>query len=149
MYIVWRQWTETVLLVEWLPTVWTTSIRFAAGADKSINENGKRLFYLYPRLALGHFSRPSHEADHLAPRELYLHGTIMFHNPEAHHQLYIIWVRPYFQSRDSAVGIAICFGLDDRLPVGPRNFSPPRRSDRPWGPPNLLTNGYRGLFLRG
>jgi hypothetical protein len=55
-------------------------------------------------------------------------------------------------SRDSSVGIATGYGLDDqgvgfRFPVGSRIFSPPRRSDWLWGPPNL-TNGYRGLFRR-
>jgi hypothetical protein len=52
------------------------------------------------------------------------------------------------------VGIATGYGLDDRgvgvrIPVGSRIFSSPRRPDRPWGPPNHLSNGYRELFLRG
>jgi hypothetical protein len=54
-------------------------------------------------------------------------------------------------SRDSSVGIATGYGLDDRgvgvrVTVGSRIFFSPRRPDRLWGPPNLLPNGYRGLF---
>jgi hypothetical protein len=54
-------------------------------------------------------------------------------------------------SRDSSVGIATGYGLDDRgvgvgVPVGSRIFSSPHRPDRLTGPPNLLSNRYRGLF---
>jgi hypothetical protein len=57
-------------------------------------------------------------------------------------------------SRDSSVGIATAYGLDDggvgvRVPVGLRIFSSPRCSDRLGGPPSLPSNGYRGLFARG
>jgi hypothetical protein len=57
-------------------------------------------------------------------------------------------------SRDSVVGIANGYGLDDRevgvrVPVGSRIFSSPRRPDRLWDPSSLLPNGYRGFFPRG
>jgi hypothetical protein len=56
--------------------------------------------------------------------------------------------------RDSVIGVATGYGLDDRgtgarVPVGPRIFASPRRPDRLWGPPDLLSNGDGGLFPRG
>jgi hypothetical protein len=46
-----------------------------------------------------------------------------------------------FRRRDSSVGVATGYRLDDqgvgvRVPVGSRFFSSPRRPDRFWGPPN-------------
>jgi hypothetical protein len=51
------------------------------------------------------------------------------------------------------VGIATSYGLEGRgvevqAPVGSRIFSYPRPPDPLWGPPNLLTNGYPGIFRR-
>jgi hypothetical protein len=45
-------------------------------------------------------------------------------------------------NRGSSVGIATGYGLDER---GARIFTSPYQN-RLWGPPNLLSNGYKGLF---
>jgi hypothetical protein len=39
-------------------------------------------------------------------------------------------------------------GVGFRVPVGSRTSLFPRRPDRFWGPPNILSNGYRELFPR-
>jgi hypothetical protein len=70
------------------------------------------------------------------------------------HFLHIKPCHILIRSRDSVVGIATGYGLDDRgvgvqVPVGVRIFTSPRRPDRLWGPRNLLSNGYRGLLSRG
>jgi hypothetical protein len=57
-------------------------------------------------------------------------------------------------SRDSSVGIATCYELDYRkfrvlVPVGEIIFTSSLRPDRFWSTPNLVSNGYRGYFLRG
>jgi hypothetical protein len=64
--------------------------------------------------------------------------------------LYFIIIK----SRCSAVGIAPEYGLNDqgvgvRVPVGLRMLISPYSQDRLWGPPSLLSNGYRGLIPRG
>jgi hypothetical protein len=65
----------------------------------------------------------------------------------------IIWKKKHLKrrgSRDSVVGIAAGYRLDERgvrvrFAVGSRIFSSPRCPDRHLGPPNLLSIGYRGL----
>jgi hypothetical protein len=63
-------------------------------------------------------------------------------------------IKVEISNTDSVVGIATGYGLDDRgvgvrLLVGSRIFSSPRRPGRLWGPPNLLSNGYRGALSPG
>jgi hypothetical protein len=58
------------------------------------------------------------------------------------------------RSRDSAVGIATSYLLDDRavavrVTVGARIFSSPRRPDRLWGPPNPYPMCTGGCFPGG
>jgi hypothetical protein len=55
------------------------------------------------------------------------------------------------QRQDRAVGIATGYRLEDlgvgvRVPVGSRILFSPRRSDRLWGPSNLLSNGHQASF---
>jgi hypothetical protein len=58
------------------------------------------------------------------------------------------------RSRVSEVDIATGDGLDDRgvgvrVPGGSRIFSSPRRPDRPWGPPKLLSTSTGWVFSGG
>jgi hypothetical protein len=67
--------------------------------------------------------------------------------------LKFLWLRSY-KSRDSAVGIATGYWMDDRgigvrVPVGSSIFNSLCRSDRLWGPPNLLSNAYPGALSPG
>jgi hypothetical protein len=52
----------------------------------------------------------------------------------------------HYTDRDSAIGIAIRYGLENREsnPGGSEILR--NRPDRPWGPPNLLYNGNRVSF---
>jgi hypothetical protein len=59
-----------------------------------------------------------------------------------------------YRSRDSAVGIATGYGLDDRgvgvrVPVGSRSFSSPRRPDRSAAHPASYPMCTRGFFPGG
>jgi hypothetical protein len=47
--------------------------------------------------------------------------------------------------RDSSVGTATGYELVCRVQF----FFPPQRPERLWGPPSLLSNGYRGLIPGG
>jgi hypothetical protein len=66
----------------------------------------------------------------------------------------LLWYYTMNWSRDSSVGIATSYGLDDRgvgvrVPVGARIFSSPQHPDRLWGPLNLLYNGHQERFPWG
>jgi hypothetical protein len=52
-----------------------------------------------------------------------------------------------YRSRGSSVSIVTDYGLDDRGSIPDRSigfFFESLRSDRLWGPPNLVYDGYRG-----
>jgi hypothetical protein len=51
--------------------------------------------------------------------------------------------------RGSSVGIERGYGRDSIPGRGKRFFSFPQSSDRLWGLPSLLSNGYQDFFLRG
>jgi hypothetical protein len=55
--------------------------------------------------------------------------------------------------RDSSVGMATSYGLDDKgigvgIPVGARFFSYPCRPEQFWGPPSLLSMDIGVYFPR-
>jgi hypothetical protein len=62
---------------------------------------------------------------------------------------YFVEAQSYSVPRSQATIILVCGHTGVRVPVGSRILSSPLRPNRLWGPPNLLSNGYRRLFPRG
>jgi hypothetical protein len=87
--------------------------------------------------------------------------VVSYHNITRRHsaedfdlRLLILFLSVHYKSRDSSVGIALGYGLDDRgsrfqvsiLGGGWEFFSSPPRPERLWDPPGLPSLGYKGLF---
>jgi hypothetical protein len=55
------------------------------------------------------------------------------------------------EGHNITVDVTAGYGLDGpaSVPDSARFLSSPQCPDRFWGPPSLLSNGYRGLYLRG
>jgi hypothetical protein len=87
--------------------------------------------------------------------EVILCVQLHFHFPSAILVQCLIKHRDHFyRLHFDGVGTPTGYGLNDqgvgvRVTVGSRILSFPRRPDRLWGPPNLLSNGYRCLFPLG
>jgi hypothetical protein len=98
----------------------------------------------------------SHEVDHVWSRisttpYIFMAWCLIKHQDNLTFLTRFNIILPFAGSRDSSVGIATGYGLDDRgvrvrVPVGVRIFSFTRRPDLFWGPPSLLSNRYPGFF---
>jgi hypothetical protein len=79
-------------------------------------------------------------------------GKNLFWNSQWHYHPELSfqrWINLHLLGKNSSVGIATGYVLDGRgvrvrVRVGARLFSSPRRPDRFWGPPSLVSNEYRG-----
>jgi hypothetical protein len=80
--------------------------------------------------------------------------TLMKYTPHSLHCLFIVKISivsiSQWMSRNSSVGITPGYGLDGRVSIPGREFvAIPQRPDEHWGPPSLLSNGYRRIFPQG
>jgi hypothetical protein len=91
---------------------------------------------------------------YLTCRKILRHGTFRLYLPAEIKVCYWILspLKMYRQGPGSSDSIVSDYGLDDRAigvrsPAGEKDFSIyPLCPDRLWGPPSLLSNGYRGVL---
>jgi hypothetical protein len=79
--------------------------------------------------------------------------TVTYNNCSNTYSFHRNWIittftsaKRWLKSWDSVSSIATGYGLDDQ---GVRIISSRHRPDRFWGPPGLLSNGYRGALSPG